>query len=108
MSFPKEWYDLFDLKWSTNKLDELYLAVKIERIKKYLSNYRLETYLDYKFYDKVITVNNYYLYEKDFNKYFDNYKRLERILDNISNILCYIDEFYDGNDKETIKKDILF
>ena len=79
IKFPKKWKDLFILRWSTDKLEELYTSVKIEKLKFYLSHYELEEYLTYNYYDKVINVNNYYLYEKDFNKYFGNYQRLKKI-----------------------------
>ena len=94
------------MRWSTDKLEELYTAVKIEKLKFYLSHYELEEYLTYNYYDKVINVNNYYLYEKDFNKYFGNYQRLKKIEDNASYILCYIEDYYYGNDKERIIKNI--
>lgn len=106
LSFPKDWNDLFKLEWSTFKLNELYISTKIERIKYYLSKYKLESYLDYSFYDKSINPKNCCVYEEDFEKYFDNYKRLKKLRDKIDFIECYIDEFYSGNDKKTVKDDI--
>ena len=106
ISFPKKWTNLFKLNWTTNKLNELYIATKIEKLKYYLSEFKLESYLDYKYYDSNIRVDNYKYYEEEFNKYFENYKRLRKMEENVSYISSYIDEFYSGNDKKTIKDHI--
>ena len=103
MSFPKSWYDLSNLNWTTSKIDELLLATKIEYIKNYLAKFQLDTYLNYDFYDSIIGVNTYSFYKEEFDKYFEKYKRLEKTKNNAYDILDYIDEFYSGDDKEDIK-----
>ena len=103
LSFPKSWYDLSNLNWTTSKIDELLLATKIEYIKNYLAKFQLDTYLNYDFYDSIIGVNTYSFYKEEFDKYFEKYKRLEKTKNNAYDILDYIDEFYSGDDKEDIK-----
>ena len=59
LSFPKSWYDLSNLNWTTSKIDELLLATKIEYIKNYVAKFQLDIYLNYDFYDSIIGVNTY-------------------------------------------------
>ena len=94
LSFPKSWYDLSNLNWTTSKIDELLLATKIEYIKNYLAKFQLDTYLNYDFYDSIIGVNTYSFYKEEFDKYFEKYKRSEKTKNNAYDILDYIDEFY--------------
>ena len=107
VTLPKKWYDLFKLDWTTNIIDELYIATKIEFLKRYLSLFKLEKYartLDYNWYDGVIKVYNYKEYDIEYNKYVDKFKRLDNIIKNANYILYYTDKFCSGNDKNSLRE----
>ena len=106
ITLPNKWLDLFNLNWSTNKLNDLYIATKVERLKYYFNEFALEKNLDYDYYDKTIKIYNYKEYEEDFDKYIANYKRLDKIKSNILYIRKHIEEDYSDSDKDQVEEDI--
>ena len=112
LTFPKWWFNLHNSclkEWSIDKLDKLYLALKIEHLKIYLGWFKLRSYGDgepreKKYYEDKINIDNYKEYEEIYNKYIKNYKNLAKIWANESKIyLDYLDYF---ENKDEIKKDI--
>ena len=108
LSFPKSWYALIKLNWTTSKIDELLLATKIEYIKNYLAKFKLDSYSIFGFYYRTINVDNYSYYKDEFDQYFEKYKSLEKTKNNAYDILSDIDEFYSGDDKDDIKRNAQF
>ena len=108
LSFPKSWYALIKLNWTTSKIDELLLATKIEYIKNYLAKFKLDSYSIFGFYYRTINADNYSYYKDEFDQYFEKYKSLEKTKNNAYDILSDIDEFYSCDDKDDIKRNAQF
>ena len=80
-----KWEDLFKLKYNKEDIDKLFIATKIEYIKKRLSKY-LESY---SYYDSHININNYESYEDKYYKIEDQRKILNRIRANKNKVSNY-------------------
>ena len=80
-----KWEDLFKLKYNKEDIDKLFIATKIEYIKKRLSQY-LESY---SYYDSHININNYESYEDKYYKIEDQRKILNRIRANKNKVSNY-------------------
>ena len=80
-----KWEDLFKLKYDKEDIDKLFIATKIEYIKKRLSQY-LESY---SYYDSRINTENYESYEDKYYKIEDQRKILNRIRANKNKVSNY-------------------
>ena len=80
-----KWEDLFKLKYNKEDIDKLFIATKVEYIKKRLSQY-LESY---SYYDSRININNYESYEDKYYKIEDQRKILNRIRANKNKVSNY-------------------
>ena len=80
-----KWEDLFKLKYNKEDIDKLFIATKVEYIKKRLSQY-LESY---SYYDSRINTENYESYEDKYYKIEDQRKILNRIRANKNKVSNY-------------------
>ena len=72
-----DWKALFKLKHSKEDIDDLFIAVKVEYLKRRLGEYQES----YNYYSTLIEPSNYEYYEKQW----DNIQEVRKILDRISN-----------------------
>ena len=90
-TLPEKWETLFELKWDTEKILK---ACKIERVKKMYNDFDNEH--DWRYYNKLINVDNYYEYYRDFDDFVHQYKLnekkkiIEAKIDEINKMVKYI------------------
>ena len=92
-TLPEKWETLFQLKWDCDKILK---ACEIERVKRIYSHF--DNNHDYRYYNKLINVDNYDEYDRNFNTFTQEYKlnekkqMIEPKIDEINKIVKYIEK----------------